>query len=228
MKREKAFRNTNNWYANRSEYASLKLVNFAMSHAGNRVLDIGCATGEYIQRLKDYGFECIGIDANPIYVKEANAKGIVAYNMDAKRLEFPDKSFDTALLFEVLEHIDDPAEVLKEAKRVSRKNILITVPNCSGFDNLNLMGLTFEHMLEEDHVNFFTKKDLEEFLSKHFNRFQVVEAEPISVMIDPKSISRRWWLRRLISVLVGLGLIPRKLYCELGEYNRLYGIVDLI
>jgi ubiquinone/menaquinone biosynthesis C-methylase UbiE len=228
MKRENAFRDTNNWYTNRCGYASPNLVNFAMGHAGNRVLDIGCATGEYIQKLKDYGFECVGVDANPKYVKEANTKGNEVYNMDAKHLELPDKSFDTALLFEVLEHIDDPAEVLKEAKRVSRKNVLITVPNCAGFDKLGPMGLTFVHMLEKDHVNFFTKKDLEELLSKHFNRSQVVEAEPILVIIDPTHISRRWWLSRSISALVSLGLIPSKLSCGLNAYYRLYGIADVV
>ena len=183
MKREKVFRDTKNWYVNRSGYASSELVNFAMRHAGNRVLDIGCATGEYIQRLKDQGFECIGVDANPDYAKKANAKGIEAYCMDAKHLEFPDKSFDTTLLFEVLEHIDNPSEVLEEAKRVSRKNVLITVPNCTGFDKLSQMGLTFEHMLEKDHVNFFTKSDLEGLLSEQFKYFEVSEAEPVMLSI---------------------------------------------
>lgn len=197
MKREKVFRDTNNWYANRSGYASRELVNFAMSHAGNRVLDIGCATGEYVKRLKDHGFECLGVDMNPDYVKEANANGNEVYNMDAKHLDFPDKSFDTALLFEVLEHIDDPSEVLREAKRVSRKNVLITVPNCSGVDKLSQMGLTFEHMLEKDHVNFFTKSDLEGLLSEQFKDYEVIEAEPISLSIHKLPTLLSPFLRRL-------------------------------
>jgi ubiquinone/menaquinone biosynthesis C-methylase UbiE len=197
MRKEKAFRDTNNWYANRSGYASLELVNFAMSHAGNRVLDIGCATGEYTKRLKDHEFECIGVDKNPDYVKEANAKGNEAYRMDAKHLEFSDKSFDTALLFEVLEHIDDPSEVLKEAKRVSRKNVLITVPDCTDFDYLSQMGLTFEHMLEKDHVNFFTKSDLEGLLSEHFKDYEIHEADPVMLSIHELPAFLRPFLRRL-------------------------------
>jgi ubiquinone/menaquinone biosynthesis C-methylase UbiE len=133
--------------------------------------------------LKDCGFECVGVDANPNYVKEANSKGNEVFNMNAKHLEFPDKFFDTALLFEVLEHIDDPAEVLKEAKRVSKKNVLITVPDCTGFDKLSTLGLTFEHMLEKDHVHFFTKSDLEVLLSEQFNDYEVKEAEPVLMSI---------------------------------------------
>jgi ubiquinone/menaquinone biosynthesis C-methylase UbiE len=228
MKIEKTFRDANKWYTNRSGYASPNLVKFAADHAGRRVLDIGCATGEYIQRLKDHGFECVGVDSNTDYIREAEAKGNVVYTMDARHLEFPDKSFDTLLLFEVLEHIDDPVEVLREAKRVSRKNILITVPNCAGFDRLSRFGLTFEHMLERDHVNFFTKKELEELLSRHFNKFQVLEAEPMSIVIDSSSISHRQWLGNLIISLVRLGLIPPKLCCRLNTYYRLYGVVDVV
>lgn len=65
--------------------------------------------------------------------------------MDAKYLEYPDKFFDATLLFEVLEHINDPYKVLKEAKRVSRKYVPITVQNCRGCDKLSPKGLTFEH-----------------------------------------------------------------------------------
>jgi ubiquinone/menaquinone biosynthesis C-methylase UbiE len=148
------------------------------------MLDIGCATGEYLLRLNECGLECVGVEANPQYVEAAKNKGLDVYNMDARHLEFPDKSFDTALLFEVLEHIDDPARVLREAKRVSKKNVLITVPNCTEFGKLSPMGLTFEHMLEKDHINFFTKEDLEGLLSSHFNRFLVEESEPIYLSVQ--------------------------------------------
>jgi glycosyltransferase involved in cell wall biosynthesis/SAM-dependent methyltransferase len=50
------------------------------------------------------------------------------YQMDAHNLQFSDKFFDTAILAEILEHVEDPIQVLKEANRVA-KRILITVPN---------------------------------------------------------------------------------------------------
>lgn len=46
---------------------------------------------------------------------------------DANCLPFPDKQFDIAVLGEILEHVPDPLEVLKEAKRVGKK-VVITVP----------------------------------------------------------------------------------------------------
>lgn len=50
------------------------------------------------------------------------------YQMDAHDLKFPDKAFDIAILAEILEHVGDPVQVLKQADKVA-KRILITVPN---------------------------------------------------------------------------------------------------
>jgi SAM-dependent methyltransferase len=48
---------------------------------------------------------------------------------NAVDLPFEDKSFDVACLNEVLEHMPDPIGALKEARRVARKRIIVTVPN---------------------------------------------------------------------------------------------------
>lgn len=51
---------------------------------------------------------------------------------DAKSLPFPDKSFDIAVLGEILEHQNktrDVEDIIREACRVSREFVIITVPN---------------------------------------------------------------------------------------------------
>lgn len=128
MKKDEIFRDTKNWYLEKSNYASAALIEFAVQFAGKKILDAGCATGEYCVKLSELGFECTGVDINPAYVAKAKTIGIDAYVMDGRSLKFPDNSFDTILLFEVLEHVNNPEDILKEAKRVTRKNILITVP----------------------------------------------------------------------------------------------------
>ncbi len=179
MKYEEIFRDTKNWYKGRSNYASKKLIDFAVSHAGDTVLDAGCATGEYIEILGQLGYDCTGVDVNSEYVNIAKQKGLDVQVMDAKYLKFPDKSFDTVLLFEVLEHVDNPEDVLKEVRRVARKNVLISVPNCTQLHRLRTVGLTYNHMLDTDHVNFFTKSDMESLLSQQFLQYHVHEREPI-------------------------------------------------
>lgn len=211
MQKERIFRNTQEWYSGRTGYASPDLIAFARRYAGKHILDIGCATGDYIQSLRQYGFDCSGVDENLQYVKEAKTKGRNVYYMNALSLAFPDQSFDTALLFEVLEHTAEPEKAIAEAGRIARKNVLITVPSCTGFDKLRCMGLTYEHMLEQDHVNFFTKTDLEELISGKFKDYVVREAEPVY----PSICSLPWFLQKRMKRLYQLALIRPLVYFRL-------------
>jgi ubiquinone/menaquinone biosynthesis C-methylase UbiE len=49
--------------------------------------------------------------------------------MNAEELRFGPNSFDTVLMIEVLEHLPEPIIALREAFRVAKKNVLISVPN---------------------------------------------------------------------------------------------------
>ena len=215
MKREEIFRNTKDWYNDINNYASKNLINFAIENSGKDILDIGCATGEYCQKLNLKGHKCVGIDNNQKYIKKARERGVEAYVMDASSLEFPDNSFDTILIFEVLEHVKNPDGILKEAKRVAKKNILITVPNCTELSTLGKFGFTYDHMLEEDHINFFTKKDLEIALKNHFKKFKVIELEPIVLCI-----TNPWWFKYLF-------LLFNKLHIVKNIYYRLYATIEV-
>lgn len=214
--KDEIFRDTKNWYLE-EDYVSPNLIKFVSKYAGEYILDVGCATGKYCKKLEEMGFKCTGVDINPEYIKKARENGIKAYHMDIKNLKFKDDSLETVLLFEVLEHIDELDIALNEVKRVTSKNILITVPNCGDFHKLKFHGLTYEHMLERDHINFFTKKELENLLSKHFKKFKVIEAEPLAVEI----INLPKILRYPIQLLYTLNLIDTKIY------NRLYAIIEV-
>ncbi|AUB56455.1 hypothetical protein BK008_10365 [Methanobacterium sp. MZ-A1] len=177
MQRNEIFRDTKNWYLTQKNVVTSGLIDFAAQNAGKKILDIGCATGDYCIALTEREFECTGVDINPQYIEEARKKNVNALVSESDFLNFEDNSFDTALLFEVLEHVENPYNLLKEAKRVAKKNVLITVPNCSQLSQLGQFNLTYEHILEEDHVNFFTKKDLEDMISGVFDNFNVKEGD---------------------------------------------------
>lgn len=179
--REEIFRDTGNYYLTAKIKADKFLVAFARTRAGRRLLDVGCATGAYCLELARYGFDCAGVDINDNYVKLAWHRGVRAAVMDAERLGFPDKSFDTVLLFEVLEHVGCPEKIIREAGRVARKNVLITVPNNTQLDKLRDAGLLYSHFLDLDHVNFFCRKELEDLLKKYFPVCNVWEDGPLAV-----------------------------------------------
>lgn len=193
---------------------------------GDFILDLGGGEGAYSEELNRRGFNCISVDLNKKYLSKSRTRGVESCAMDATSLGFRDKSFDIVLLFEVIEHIAEYDKVLVEAKRVARKHILISVPNCGGYLTLKNRRLTYDHFLATDHVNFFNKEDLENLLSRHFKKFRVKEAEPMIALADPSSIVSLW-LRRPLGVLTRLGLARPTIRFELGVYYRLYGIAEV-
>ena len=209
-----AVRDTKDFYLDApSNLFFLGLVEFAVRHCGRKVLDLGCATGNYMLELSKRGYECVGVDVNPAYVEIATKRGLAAYVVDDK-LPFPDKSFDSVIMFEVVEHLPDPIVVLSEARRVARKNIILSVPNCEGYDELKQHGLTYEHFLDRDHQNFFTEESIGQLLSKLFNHFEVYKGDPVYPLLLANSLMH-YFLR---------GLYRRKLI-KPKFFFRLYAVV---
>ena len=93
-------------------------------HAGERVLDLGCAAGAVTHFLSQFGCDAVGIDSEPLAVERARElfpelEFVVA---DAADLPFAAESFDKAVAADFVEHVDDEtfARVLAEVRRVLR------------------------------------------------------------------------------------------------------------
>jgi SAM-dependent methyltransferase len=90
---------------------------------GSKVLDIGANDGAFIKMLKEKR-ECKvwGVDVSDVAIQEAKKNGVDVIKADAHKLPFKDKAFDVVIIMEVLSHVHNPEEVLKEARRVLKKN----------------------------------------------------------------------------------------------------------
>lgn len=98
--------------------------------AGRTVLDAGCGGGGYVDHLSKAGFDATGADKHAMFLDLAAGRKLAGRYVWAdltERLPFPDKSFDTTICFDVLEHVDDRAAI-RELERVTRSRILLTVP----------------------------------------------------------------------------------------------------
>lgn len=153
---------------------STYMVELISRYAGKEIVDIGCAYGNYCKELNKMGFDCMGIDFNLDYCKEAS-KEITVCAMEAENLGFADKSVDTIVMSEVLEHIQNPYKALEEIVRVTRKNFILSVPNLDPVVECVKYNVVMHHFLEPTHVNFFTRAMLERFLKKYFPYVRVFE-----------------------------------------------------
>jgi SAM-dependent methyltransferase len=89
---------------------------------GDRVLDIGCGSGDLSALLmqKIGGVKCSGVDT---LVRPETRIPVEPY--DGKSLPIPDKSFDAVIIVDVLHHAEDANAVVAEAARVAKRCVII-------------------------------------------------------------------------------------------------------
>ncbi len=103
---------------------------------GDRVLDVGCGTGDTIAQLAGmvapHG-RAIGVDASEAMVAEARKRAARSglptefRTSDAHRLDFPDSQFDACTAERLFIHLADPAQALAEMVRVVKPGGRIVV-----------------------------------------------------------------------------------------------------
>jgi ubiquinone/menaquinone biosynthesis C-methylase UbiE len=88
----------------------------------HRLLDLGYSNGKFTMIVaKSVGVtEIYGVDIDKEVVNEARKRGVVAYTLDlnSNKLPFKDDYFDLIIMFEVIEHLVNPDNALREARRV--------------------------------------------------------------------------------------------------------------
>jgi len=140
-----------------------KKIDLIYKHAGKSILDVGCGDGTYIEYLNKHGYDAYGTDLLS-YNKWSVIDKTRFKIADVYKLPYKDKTFDTVLFFEVLEHLEHPELALKELQRISKKNIILSVPNCDLDQIFSGSGFTFYHYIDRTHINFFTENSIKELL----------------------------------------------------------------
>ncbi len=171
-----------------SRVVSEEALNYVRKYAGRRVLDVGCGVGAYMNRLTSYGYECEGIENNLDYVAECLRTGLKVQHSNAQDLQLSENSFDTIMMIEVLEHLPEPTVALREAFRVAKKNVLISVPNIDVLPIMSKYQVVPWHILEATHVNFFTQKILESLLKTFTPKIEVFSYGQFAFWVSEKPL----------------------------------------
>lgn len=96
-----------------------------------RVLDLGCGDGELLAHLRDsQNVRGYGLEIDPEKITEAIARGINVIEQDLNRglANIRDASFDTLLMTQALQAVQNPDRLLDDMVRVARE-VIVTFPN---------------------------------------------------------------------------------------------------
>jgi len=104
-----------------------------------KLLDVGCGNGEFAVALKEayQAREVYGIDIGEKAIVEARGRGIIMVNsdLDVGPLPFDDDTFGLVFAGEIMEHLQNPDNLLREIYRVLSPNgyCIITTPNIANW-----------------------------------------------------------------------------------------------
>jgi len=137
---------------------------------GEKVLDVGCGTGNFSLKLAQKGCEVTGIDVSPHMLQHALEKvagtdlPVSFSQMDARHTEFPDDHFDAVYSVTALEFIPDRDQALEELRRVLKPGGRMVIGTIAGDSP---WGEAYRAAAEADpgsvfrHADFPTREEIE-------------------------------------------------------------------
>ena len=157
--------------ANRHEQGRrVELLRRAGVPSNGKVLDIGCASGEFISAANEH-FKVWGVDISEHAVARAKADNPDAadriFYANPNKFELPDEKFDAVVLWDVLEHLINPERSIEQAvAQLKPYGVLIcSTPNI-GTTTAKIMGKRWAFMTPPEHLGFFNPASLSLLLSK--------------------------------------------------------------
>ena len=146
------------------------LLTFVRLADPSGLADVGCGEGFTLERIRNSGYrgQVVGIDNSDeaLLLGKGLHPDFDLRKGDIYRLPFHDKSFDLVLCNEVLEHLENPRTAVAELMRVSRKHLLLSVPNEPFFMLANLLrGKNISRFgNDSDHRNHWSTAGFTRFL----------------------------------------------------------------
>ena len=118
------------------------LRRFAAARPADRILEVGVGGGHVLARFP--GMQRTGIDLSPTMLQRARRRlgaDVELLQGSADQLPFDDATFDVVLCTEVLEHVVEPARVVRELMRVAAPGarVVVSIPNEAIIDRAKRM-----------------------------------------------------------------------------------------
>ncbi len=152
-------------------------------------LEIGCGNGNGTKLIKKYFSprKIIGIDLDEKMIKIAanrNFDESISYKvMDASKLDFPDKYFDSIFDFGIIHHIPNWKDSLKEIKRVLKPGSELVLEDLSIASFSKGIGKLWRILSDHPYQFMYTPKQFTDFLNEiGFTIMNYKESNPLELI----------------------------------------------
>lgn len=185
-----------------------------------KLLDIGCGGGRYLYRMQRHGWQVEGIDFDAQATRRVSERyGIKTYTGDLLAASLPEASFDAITMSHAIEHLVDPAAILRECLRILKpggKLILVT-PNIDS-NAAALFGAFWRGWEPPRHLYLFSVSTLQLFLLEAGFAVQEARTTAAASAIIYR-VSRTLQQSNSINLWFQLKLIPWSYLQELRDFK---------
>ena len=132
-----------------------------------RLLDVGAATGYFLERAKQAGWEVAGVEISEYASSKAREKGLKVINGTLKDLKDSKNSFDAMTFLDSIEHLPNARADLLIARKLLKKDgiIVINTPD-AGSLLAKILGRRWQHLVPPEHLAIFNQKNLAKLLKE--------------------------------------------------------------
>lgn len=199
-----------------------------------RLLDVGCATGIFLDGMRRLGWQVEGVEPVPSAAEYARQRfGLPVFCGWLEQAHFTDRSFDAITLWDVLEHVHEPRPLLAEIARLLRPGglLVLSLPNPDSLE-ARLLGPYWLGWDLPRHLNLFRPQLLPAHLAKVGLRVVTIRSFTAGYAVLVMSLEQRlraagYDPRRIIRVLnaVPLRLLAKLYYAGPANWYNLSSIM---
>lgn len=151
-----------------------------------RVLEIGCGAGFFVEALLELDIEAEGVDPGP-QAQAAAARGLPIRPIWLEQHE-PTQPYDGIAMFELLEHLPEPIDALRWSHRFMQPGatLALSTPSGSGVA-ATVLGRRFPMLCPPNHLEVFSRAGVKALLDR--SGFEVVRWDSFS-NLDAATLKR--------------------------------------
>lgn len=178
-------------------------------HPPARVLDVGCGRGDFMSAAATLGYDVFGVDVSSAAVDLCRSRGLQALQTPLSEFR-PDQPFDFVTMWDVIEHVDSPAEMIAAAHALLKPGgyLVVKTPAVSAW-TIGMTGLiprlAGALLQVPAHIQFFTAESLQHlFQRSNFSAPVWLEGRPMRG-IPKKGTLRKRAARTVVRTITRLG-----------------------
>ncbi len=168
------------------------LDKFEAYRTTGNLLDVGCASGLFLDEAKKRGWKVFGTEYGDVQVAHCRSKGITMHQGPLEKNSFEGISFDVITSIEVIEHINNPVEEMKLIHSLLRNGGMFycTTPNFNALSRF-LLKDKYNIISYPEHLSYYTPRTLRLLMESLRFHTELIETTGISLTRFNQSTGRK-------------------------------------